>query len=194
MPANHCIPHTPEAKAKMSAARKGKAAPWKHRETRDVDGEVHYRCGRCSGFFPRSGFHANRRTLLGIKSECKPCHTATTVRSRDPVKKRAAGVLAEASRRARKAGSYSGVTAADWREVLRILGSACLCCGSKAPPTQDHVVPLSRGGAHHPLNLQPLCRPCNERKQAREFDYRSEEQRATVAAAVWAITFKRITP
>jgi ribosomal protein S27AE len=73
----------------MSAARKGKPAPWKHRESRVVDGVAVYRCGRCAGFFPLDGFYKDKRTTLGIKSECKGCHTATTISSRDPENARA---------------------------------------------------------------------------------------------------------
>jgi hypothetical protein len=42
----------------------------------------------------------------------------------------------------------------------------------------------------HPINFQPLCRPCNERKQAREVDYRTPEQRAAIQA-VWVVEFRR---
>lgn len=83
MPANHKIPHTEEAKAKMSAARLGKPAPWRHRKMRVVDGIEQFQCGTCKGFFPRDGFYANKRTLLGIKSQCKKCHNQATIKSRD---------------------------------------------------------------------------------------------------------------
>jgi len=83
MPANHCVPHTAAAKAKMSAARVGKPAPWKHRPTIERDGVTLYRCGSCAAFLPRGDYYANKRTLLGIKSQCKKCHCATTIASRD---------------------------------------------------------------------------------------------------------------
>lgn len=193
MPANHCMPHTDEAKAKMRVAHLGKPAPWKHRQSKEIDGTMHYRCGHCGGFFPIEGFHRSKRNSLGIKSDCKSCHSAISIASRDPETTRAAGRRNESARRARKAGSEGVVTAADWRRVLSILGERCLCCGSEEQPTQDHIIPLSKGGRHHPTNLQPLCRPCNERKQARVFDYRTAEQRAEVES-IWVIEFKRVTP
>lgn len=190
MPANHRIPHTPEAKAKLRAARLGKPATWKHRPTRMVEGVVQFRCGRCFGYFLRDGFYASKRTLLGINSECKACHSVLAIASRDPALTREAKRRSEAKRRARKAGATGNVSANDWDDVLAILGRRCLCCGSDAKPTQDHVIPLARGGLHHPTNLQPLCRPCNERKQARTIDYRSPAQRDAISA-FWAISFTR---
>ena len=89
----HNMPHTAAAKAKMSAARRGKPALWKRRPTREVNGELLYRCGRCEGFFPKAAFHPNRRTVLGIKTECKPCHNACNIASRDPANKRSKAVL-----------------------------------------------------------------------------------------------------
>lgn len=187
----HNIPHTAAARAKMSAAHKGKPRPWKHRPTKQVDGVLLYRCSDCGSFLPREGFHRNSRTLLGIKTQCKACHNACNIRSRDKKNKRMKAVEYEASRRARKAGAGGRVTAADWRALTEILGTACLACGSKNRPTQDHIVPLSMGGMHHPRNMQPLCRPCNEKKQARTADYRTQEQREAVDV-VWVVEFRRI--
>lgn len=63
-------------------------------------------------------------------------------------------------------------------------------CGTARNPTWDHVIPLAKGGDHHPLNLQPLCRACNEKKQAQTADYRTDEQREAVSA-VWVVEFRR---
>lgn len=48
------------------------------------------------------------------------------------------------------------------RCVLRIEG---VCTGWAT--TWDAIVPLARGGTHHPSNLQPACRECNSSKGAR---------------------------
>lgn len=47
----------------MSAAHKGKPRPWKHRPTKEFEGELHYRCSDCHQFLPREGFHADKRTV-----------------------------------------------------------------------------------------------------------------------------------
>lgn len=191
MPANHCMPHTEAAKAKMRAARLGKPAPWKHRQSYEVGGVTVYRCGRCACFFSKEHFYKSSRSTLGIKTDCKACHSAISIASRNPETTRANGQRAEAARRARKAGSGGRVTADDWRELLELLGTACLKCKAETKPTQDHITPLSKGGMHHPTNLQPLCRKCNERKQASIADYRSPAQRLAVETR-WIISFKRL--
>ncbi|MFZ3557121.1 HNH endonuclease [Streptomyces sp. BH055] len=54
-----------------------------------------------------------------------------------------------------------------WAMVLTANQGLCVYCGSRSAITLDHVIPLSRGGAHNSSNLVPSCTPCNEEKQAR---------------------------
>jgi 5-methylcytosine-specific restriction endonuclease McrA len=53
------------------------------------------------------------------------------------------------------------------REVVDFMrslyGRPCMYCGGYGD-TVDHLVPLSRGGEHHPFNLGPSCSTCNCRK------------------------------
>lgn len=66
-------------------------------------------------------------------------------------------------------------TLREWREVCQRYDHRCVCCGEQFPLeklTADHVVPLSRGGNNTIANIQPLCRSCNTRKNARTIDYR----------------------
>ena len=45
--------------------------------------------------------------------------------------------------------------------------NTCQYCGKKKRKdklTIDHVIPLSKGGAHGPENIVTACRPCNSRK------------------------------
>lgn len=83
MPANHNVPHSEEAKAKISASHLGKAKPWKRRETRVENGITSYKCARCKEFFPAEGFYKTKRTLLGIKNECRKCHNQISTKSRN---------------------------------------------------------------------------------------------------------------
>lgn len=70
-------------------------------------------------------------------------------------------------RRALKAGATTvPFTAADWTAIVAAQAGACAYCGDdSAPLTQDHVVPLSRGGDHSATNIVGACRSCNCRKR-----------------------------
>lgn len=178
----HNQPHTAATKAKMSADRRGRPAPWRHRPTMIVNGVVLWQCGRCQWFFPRHGFYLNRRTILALTSECKSCHSRTSVKSRDRVKVRQQSVASTAQRRALMLGAGSvKISTADLQAVRALLGGVCLKCRAKSAVHFDHVQPLARGGVHHPQNLQLLCRRDNSSKRATTVDYRTDEQRAAIA-------------
>lgn len=67
------------------------------------------------------------------------------------------------------AGTY---TPEEWLAICDGANNLCLCCGSNAPLTVDHVTPLSKGGSNTADNLQCLCRSCNSRKGTDNTDYR----------------------
>jgi 5-methylcytosine-specific restriction endonuclease McrA len=54
----------------------------------------------------------------------------------------------------------------DWRRLLERYRHCCAYCGAPHPKLQrEHVIPLSRGGAHSIGNLLPSCPSCNLRKK-----------------------------
>ena len=71
--------------------------------------------------------------------------------------------------RAHKANAdINDFTAADWQVVLTYHDNRCAYCGQdNLSLTQDHVIPLSRGGNHTISNIVPACQVCNSRKGAR---------------------------
>jgi len=150
-----------------------------------------WRCPTCEQDLPADAFYSKKRSPNGLSSQCRKCHTRGAIRTRDADNHRARQRVHEANRRARMARSEGTITRGDYERLRELLGEACLRCGVRERITWDHVIPLARGGAHSPLNIQPLCRPCNETKQARDFDYRTDEQRASLAA-VWVVEFKRV--
>lgn len=81
---------------------------------------------------------------------------------RNPKKVRANQRKHDARRRAIKQLG-PGVTVADWEAIVRWYRGECAYCDNEAT-TQDHVIPLSRGGRHAPGNVVPACAPCNRDK------------------------------
>lgn len=54
----------------------------------------------------------------------------------------------------------------EWLVIKQRYYSRCVYCGaSDRPLTQDHVIPLSKGGLHDASNVVPACRQCNSRKR-----------------------------
>jgi 5-methylcytosine-specific restriction endonuclease McrA len=79
-------------------------------------------------------------------------------------------VMAESKRKAQKLSSYGEITIEEWDSIKKKYNYQCLSCGEKEPDiklTQDHIVPLSRGGSNLAGNIQPLCRSCNAKKHTR---------------------------
>lgn len=77
------------------------------------------------------------------------------------------------NRRARKIGNGGIITEKEWKELQEKYGNKCLCCGRKGIKLSlDHIIPLSKGGKHIIENAQPLCIPCNSRKNNKIIDYR----------------------
>jgi 5-methylcytosine-specific restriction endonuclease McrA len=68
----------------------------------------------------------------------------------------------EHRRRARKASN--GVNLVTAAEIAAIIAQPCMACDAPAPSTIEHLIPISRGGAHSVGNLAPLCKPCNSSK------------------------------
>jgi 5-methylcytosine-specific restriction endonuclease McrA len=72
--------------------------------------------------------------------------------------------LAMAKRRALK--KENGVYSVTAKEIKKIQSMNCLYCGLSGGQV-DHVIPLTRGGAHSIGNLVPACRSCNASKNNR---------------------------
>lgn len=71
-------------------------------------------------------------------------------------------------RRARMAEVLCTLTASQWEAILALHENRCAYCGRyDVPMTQDHVVPISRGGSHSAENVVPACKSCNSGKGAR---------------------------
>lgn len=75
------------------------------------------------------------------------------------------------SRRARIRGLESTLTPAEWRKIIDDHFSRCHYCGiGGVPLTQDHKIPVSRGGGYTAENIVPACLACNSSKGAKDYN------------------------
>jgi 5-methylcytosine-specific restriction endonuclease McrA len=134
----------------------------------------------------RDHFHAQKNGRFGLTSKCKDCKNRQIKEwtELNPEKSRAQklrwksknyekylSLKRDDQRRRRYHKSLETVDHAVWAMMLSV---GCLRCGSSEDITQDHVVPLSKGGRNHISNIQPLCRPCNSSKSSSVVDYRPD--------------------
>lgn len=73
-------------------------------------------------------------------------------------------------RRARKLNAVGSHTFGDWELLKKQYGFKCPCCNGKEPEiilTEDHIIPLSKGGDNTIKNIQPLCTSCNCKKHTK---------------------------
>lgn len=92
-----------------------------------------------------------KQTLLSQQKSTKKWKS----RNKDAV------LVSNANRRALKKSAQGSYTKEQWQDLKRKYKYRCAICKKKKPLTQDHIIPLSKGGSNFISNIQPLCKSCN---------------------------------
>ena len=100
----------------------------------------------------------------GAENKERKRQTTRAWNKANPEKYKRLGQRASGRRRARK--HENGVLYVSDKDMRRLRNSPCIACGATEKITEDHIIPLARGGRHSIGNLQPLCRSCNGSKNA----------------------------
>lgn len=154
--------HSEEWKKKMSVARKG-ISPFKM--TDEIRKKISI------GHLGKK-FSEEQKRKMSIAKTGEKSHFWKDGRCKN---KRYISWLKNKRNRLLSSGIIGGHTYEEWETLKAQYNWTCLCCKKSEPEiklTEDHIIPLSRGGSDNIENIQPLCKSCNCRKHTKIIKYK----------------------
>jgi 5-methylcytosine-specific restriction endonuclease McrA len=143
----------------------------------------HKACAACKAVYPATLDHFAANRSKGVDSYCKACKRLMTQKwlavpgnkDRQLVAQKAFHLRnphfarLKAHRRRAQVKTGVGVTSSDVDAKYQSQQGRCHWCGRdlQGKYEVDHVVPLSKGGAHAPSNICCSCKSCNSAKCAK---------------------------
>lgn len=143
-----------ENREKINAeARARRAANPEHARAKDRKNHAKHREKRNA--YGRQRYHANAAEIQAKHAQYLKDHPEVVA-------------TYNRNRKARMNGAtIRNFTAAQWEDMKAHYRYRCVYCGVKPDVlTQDHIIPLSKGGDHTMSNIVPACRSCNCSKKA----------------------------
>ena len=163
--------HTEESKKKMSLAKLGKVSSQKGIKRPQFTGEngCHWKGGKSR--FPDCKVCGKK--LSSMKSEyCSICVKKIKPANYQGGKTFMVGYnsFIERRRKIRKLNNGGSHTLGEWETLKAQYNFICPCCHKSEPEvklTEDHIIPISKGGSDNIENIQPLCQSCNSKKHTK---------------------------
>lgn len=108
-----------------------------------------------------------RKYKYGLRNVEKIAEYAKDYYSKNTEKVKNLAKKSEHTRRALKAKAFATLTVTEWEESKKFFNDSCAYCGRKLPLAQEHVIPVSKGGAWSKTNIVPACKECNQSKHVK---------------------------
>lgn len=116
----------------------------------------------------------------GFYSVCRECENEYNkqYRKENPETYKVVHTITEQRRREKSKNVISDFSSFDWKQCKHYFNNECAYCGRKLKNlTQDHFIPLSKGGNYTKNNIIPACRNCNSQKHNKNFSTWYKEQK-----------------